>query len=828
MAGPFKQLLDTVGIEFSLYKSGTNFTEFVREKLAFLSPDSVRILGQGTAELFLQQNYTGPQLDPQLLFIPGEGLDSLDYQQGFIAELTVDSEIPYQHVDCPHLLLISLVSFRWLNSSPSLSASVIESDKPHQNDALWLARVAMIHQSLLLNASQSLHDEVFAMMSKAGKSIAATGSAFMAAEYALELARADIEYSYDKRAKSAIDIAKAATKLKILVTGSKSVRTKFQTRQIASLVVLAKSDQGLLFERDLNSEFTFPTSLKLDSDLLLETPKFEVSEMTAVHSSDTETKENEELASENPNEPSALANIDSALLILLEQQLRSSSPSGDAIINEQLQAYISRILACPIGTVNWTIYSRALWERSVLESKSSKTVERGTLQLASLVDELGDKQAAIGGAPVSDRLKYIHVLPLLPRWHMDIQLAEQYLSLGMVKSAQEIYARLRMPIESALCTAAGGDEHKVQAEQMLREYIADAQLRSAPDLARAWSCLGDVTQRPEYWEKAWDIGKYAVAKRSLGEYCFKNSKPREAIGHLAEALTKNPLNRNAWFLYGCAGLECEEFNIAAEGFTRCVGMDREDAKAWANLSTALMHLSTAEIPKDKEALNALNEACRLNPDDWRLWSNLVVVSAKLNEWQICLRATIKIIELRSAKIGEDSLDIGILRMLAQLLVADTFAASETEVDGTNSSKRYTAFESQALTLFTVTLPKLVTRTPELWGLVAKVELWRKRPWAALEAYEKEARLSLSLYEADETSESKWTAAIDTAEMLVDAYTNLGDLKGRHGTDDDVVCRDWRYRARSWIRSVMSKGRHIWAEDSNTWDRLLRIRDDIPR
>ncbi|KAK9330956.1 hypothetical protein V1520DRAFT_339302 [Lipomyces starkeyi] len=814
------------------------FTKVVSDASAKATASRDQLLEFAVSSLnaFLQQNYTGPPLNFDAYSIFAEAVEDEDiFASKCIAELEIDSEEAYPHAEVPHLLILALALLNYLSSTASDRAV-----------SKWLARALMVHQSLLSAPASTLHDQIFSSLAASIPS-PSSASSHVTAEYFLELARASVYYSYDSRAVQALKDAQEASGLEYKVTGIQAVRTKFQRREFANLVVLARSNpdhvngntQVAVNEEEVMS--VLPAALPLNSDSLLEAPKFLNGDETMNEFDKSDDFNGNEavpssLAEEDPNSPSVLADIDSCILLLTQYRIQSVSPSNSSLTTEQVLAYINRVILSSTGTsnspnvpgkVNWTIFSRALWERSILESNSAKTVERGTLQLASLVDELGVASGSTAMVhtdavvtPVEERLKYIHVLPLLPRWRMDLALASQYLALGMLRSAQEIYERLNLPIENALCTAAAGNPK--EAIEILETYLQAPHV----DTPRAWSVLGDITQKPEYWERAWEEGKYAAAKRSLGEHFFKAGKADQCIVHLADALKQNPLNRQAWFLYGCAGLETQQYELAAEGFTRCVSMDRDDAKAWSNLATALLHMGQqpgAENLKSKESLSALAEACRLNPDDWRLWSNLIIVAAKLENWATCLRGSVRLVEILGDKEGEGALDLGVMRVLVQALVSDAFSGG---VSDDNSEKKQSFFERQAIKLFTVTVPRLVTRTPELWMLTAKVEQWRKRPWAALDAYEKMFRLAVAEFESDETSKAKWTAAVDASSMLVDAYTNLGNLPGRvsGGDESQVVCKDWKWRAKVTVRLLMSKGKRIW-DDSEAWHRLVGMRDD---
>ncbi|KAK9453893.1 hypothetical protein V1511DRAFT_503511 [Dipodascopsis uninucleata] len=829
------------------------------------SKDRDELLNVAVSSLnsFLQHNFTGPPLNSNVLdtLINNGRIDSKVFAYGCIEELSIDSEGAYPHTEFPFLLIVCERILEYLISIYGDDKKFISQSK------LWLARSSMVHQSLLRNPSNSLHDRIFECFAACVPSDDISKSE--RAEYFLELARANIFYSYDSEAKKAIEDGQKLSGLHLMLTGIKAKRTKFQQRDIAGLVVLARSsdDDDIACSAPVDMadvKQALPQALPLNSDLLLEAPAYVAKDEPLAEDIDDE-KIPQALRTEDPNSPSILKDIDNCILLLTLTRIKENSPSNSPLVVEQLQAYVTRIVRSATGSsstakeqkINWTIFSRALWDRSLLESKSAKTVERGTLQLASLVDELGAKTTGTaivrntdeeGIATAAERLRYIHVLPLMPKWHMNLTLADQWVSLGMIKSAQEIYEQLDLPIENALCMAMA--ESRDEAVKVLKDYVK----KEPVDIARALSVLGDITQEPEYWYESWEKGRYAGAKRSLGEYYFKKGQAEDSIIHLSDSLKINPLNRNAWFLYGCAGLESQQYELAAEGFTRCISMEKDDAKAWANLATALLHLNQQQTEsqtleddeeggiedfrssdrqtrrdRSKEALSALTEACRLNPTDWRLWNNLIVISAKLENWSTALRATMKLIEIRGPKEGECAIDIGVLKMLAQILVSDIYGTSKDDLSNGADSTKYSFFERQAVSLFTETLPKLITRTPELWELVAKVELWRKRPWNALDAYEKQFRLSLTTFESDETNEVLWKQAVNCCDMLIDAYINFGQLPGKYagegGDENSVVCKDWKWKARNSIRSIMAKGRKIWL-DSPGWNKLLDLQEEL--
>ena len=58
-------------------------------------------------------------------------------------------------------------------------------------------------------------------------------------------------------------------------------------------------------------------------------------------------------------------------------------------------------------------------------------------------------------------------------------------------------------------------------------------------------------------------------------------------------------------------------------------------------------------------------------------------------------------------------------------------------------------------------------------------------------------------------------------FVVDAYETLGPRERTEGLaagSGELVAKDWKFKARSAIRSVMGKGKEAW-EDSKSWELL---------
>ncbi|CAN6600891.1 essential for maintenance of the cell wall protein 1 [Trichomonascus vanleenenianus] len=752
---------------------------------------------------YIQANVTGPALtfDPFKVILPNAEKD-----QFLLPELEKDGETPFSLMSYPHLLVFALILLKELSGK----------EGPLQPFAKWwYARALVIHQSILSGESASIYEEIFSYLSLAtvnaivGSDVNSEESKQLFLRYKLEAARAKILYGYEHKADPDLETAQKLSGFEWVLTGLRGKRTKFQQTSTSQLIVIAKSKEDKTVDTPEEVDEAVPSAMQLNSDLLLEKTDF---------SEDGESQIPEELRGVDPNNQPALQDIDVANLLLREAKIRQSTPLKNVLVEEELTAMVNRIINSPPSTVNWCLFSRALWDRSVLEAYSVKHAERGTLQIQSLVEELGqanvsrylpqsDVEQKHGN--VSRRMAFIHQLLPLPKWQMDVKLAERYMEFGALKSALEVYERLEMPNEISLCYAAVGDE--TTAKKVINEH-----LEKHPKDSRAWSILGDITNDPQYWEKAWEIGRYAPAKRSLGNYYFSPPKGVErnldlVIKHLNDSLHVNPLHAHAWFMYGVAGLQTGQWELAAEAFTRCVAIDEDDPKAWSNLSTALLKLN-----KKKEAFNALKQAVKGSQDtrDWRIWTNFITVAADLNEWNDVLRGVNIIIDIRGKKDGEAAIDIDMVERLVQLVVGTEYKVDE------EGNANLDHFQKSVMKLVTVTIPALITSDCRLWKLVARVYVWQKKPWAALESYEKGYRIIIQHVEVDEKT---WNEAVDFCGDLIDAYINFGPQEGR--IEGSVVCPDWKFKARTTVRSLMGKGKTLW-EGTNGWEKLQQIKEEV--
>ncbi|SCU96241.1 LAME_0F15478g1_1 [Lachancea meyersii CBS 8951] len=824
-------------------------------------PNLALLLAIALLQSFIQSNFTGPaaaQSGSDVLACIDEQKDNL--HRFSISLLSVLGQSAYGLCDDAIYLVMSLILLEQISQQPSLfgadfqETAVVEIS-PSETPAIvacahwWRARAIMVQMSLLpeptgphpIVASSVFNsiDLVYAITKEIPPHLKAGLEKELGLSFYLENVKCSLAANTEHLCLPSLTKAQKLTEFQFVLTGARAKRTKYQNEFRSGLIIMA---QSLQTASDLSDELPngAPESLALESDHLLERPIFESignepldEQIVKRPKKDQEYGLDEErllpiavrqedipvvLRELDPNDQPPLSDDDNVQLLLRMQVIRQTSPAQNSMVEQELGAIVNRVLY-QSGQKNWTVFSRALWERSLVETTKAKTIERGLLQMQSLVEELGLKiKSRMLPQDSSDdqtnnieRLKYVHKLPFVPRWAMDAKLAEKYMSLGVLKSAVEIYERLSMVCEAALCHAAVGDEKT--AEKILIERIEEN-----PNDARALSILGDIRQDPNLWLKSWEIGKHVNAKNSLARYYYNpptssglKKDTAACLKHLNESLRLYPLAFDTWYFYGCVALECGQMDIAAEAFTRCVSLDATHSISWSNLSAAFM-----EQGKLKEAHSCLSKAISSDsPNNWRIWDNYMLVSMKLNLWPDVLMACRKLVEVRKDKMGEFSIDMPVVEKLVELLVTSDFPVDE--------SQRLTHFQSSCMEFICDTLPSVVTTNSKCWKQVAKVEMWRKKPWASLECYEKEYR-AMSHNPDLEFDERVWNDTVEACDDLIAAYESLGEMEGKHGPGS-LVCKDWKYKARSTIKSLMSRGRNNW-QDSEGWEKLVELRNNL--
>jgi tetratricopeptide (TPR) repeat protein len=851
-------------------------------------------VGYAALLAFLQSNVTGPPLpfnSATTVFSEDVASDPKvvrTTRKSLLSGLALDGIAAYRLTPNIELLCLADAIF----TSPAILKNV--------KVARWAKiRVNFMHQRLLSEVSSTLQDMIYEDLAIVAEELEAAkkipGFDEQAeGEFLLERSTIHTHHGLDSFAREDIQNATKNRGFKFALTGLLGKRTKFQQKETSQLVVLAKSKVSPSSEPSAEkaepstkpddapndpSTVTAPDKLDLNDDTLLESISFtKKSEIpTDIQAISDVPQELQEL---DPSDQPKLQPLDSSILLSIASSIKNTSPEN-GLTREETIPYATRVLEG--GSSNWQVYTQALLVRSRIEGYRSRTVERGLLQLQALVDqviadtanaesttETQDGDAAANtflpkakeseSAPATERLQYIFQLASPTRWDLEAELASRWVSLGGLRSALDIYQRLEMWAEAALCWAATEREDK--ARSVVRRQLFHATNGSSDEddpaedekwegarrdpapleAPRLYCILGDIDSSPEMWEKAWEVSnnRYARAQRSLGRhYIAANDFIKAALAY-SKALTVDKLNQPAWFAFGCTLLELSQFERAVEAFTRCVQLDESDAESWSNLGAALMktdpEVKLAAIkqnagekptlddeeeevraPSDPskelravaheiraDALIALKRAATLKHDSFRIWDNVLTVAASLlpPDYATMLAAQKRIVDLRGKTEGEGCLDVAVL----QVLVAHLIATNDSyDPSAPGLSRMIVRFIDEMVV-------PLITSSAPLWQLVSKLALWRHKPTAALEAEEKAWRAVTSQPGWESESEKRWDAVVDATARLCDSYESFGPMTRTDGLGaGELVAKDWKFKARSAVRGIMNKGRECWGE-----------------
>lgn len=872
-------------------------------------------LATGAFNSFLQANVTGPPLSynpadgilPRSLF-EGTNTTSERLQKRLLSGLSADGGAVYHLVS--HVELFCLAK------------CILNHTAVAQNLPLRLARlrVNFWHQRLLTDTSSSLQETIYKDLQLIEDDLPSESATdgITPAQFLLERATIHIHHGFDQKARADIEQAAQKRSFKFELTGRLGKRTKYQEKELSQLVVLAKSadenDEAVRLGESVDTATTdsshsqmaevAPRRLNLDDDTLLESIAFTRAAASAPRAQQ-DGQLHSSLENLDPANQPLLQPLDAIILLATASSITNTSPT-DGLTREETLPYAERVISG--GSSNWQVYTQALLVRSRIEGYRSRTIERGVLQLQAVVDQVvaetstfeaskGDAASATvhsttflpqskssKTASASERLRYIHQLASPPRWKLESELADRWVSLGGLRTALEIYERLQMWAEVALCWAANDREDKARkiirrqlynsvittsTNKLLEDNedndVGDYRIERDPlpaDAPRLFCILGDLETSTATYERAWEISnqRYARAQRSLGKYYSINGEPERAGTAYARSLKVNPQNHAIWFALGCIRLQQEDWISAVNAFGRAVQIEDTDAESWSNLAVASLKLApdvslgdpnTSNLKKDqshitaeleledgvdsskipttdpqkhvREAFVALKRAAALKRESFRIWQNLLSVSVRLSPppYTELIIAQSRLIELLGYVEGERCVDVGIVQALvAHLITAYPQTTenirTEPQRDSNFSRSKSLSYERMVIDLVQKKITPLITSSRGLWLITAKLSLYLQHPSATLSAYEKAWRVTLNQpgwESGTEEARNAWKEVADSTVDLLDGYESLGERTKEAGMSaGELVAKDWRFKARSAVRSVLARAKAGWEGD----------------
>lgn len=686
------------------------------------------ITGLAAFNAFLQTNVTGPSVDFGDAFQSSEW-NADELREKCLKSLDVDGVSVYQYI--PRVELFCLARYIFTTVFPRRSWVKTW-------DCKWMRiRINAYHQRLLsghsmngrMSDSTVLQDLIEQDLKDLEKEVFEEGSHYgtdAKVMFLLEKAQIYIMEGLDLKARENVKKATEVSGFEHALSGALGKRTKFQQNDISQLVVYAKSredttngetgessetpkESGLPSDEAEEQSMNIPQALDLNDDTLLESIEFAKTSSDQVESSSLPAV----LASMKPDGQPQLRPLDQ-IALLTEATLKDTLSPLDKLNSEEILPYAVRVLSDK--PTNWQIYTQALLVRSRIEAHRSRTRERSVLQLQVIVDQIiadtqepirsGDanvvpqiqvtsflpRAKASESAPVTERLRYVNQLNTPTRWEIETELAFAWSNAGSLISALEIFKRLKMWAEAALCYHSVHQEDK--ARQIVRrqlyysskgpkmdKYDVDAEavvkeewngeIRSPPPphAPRLWCILGDLDQDPACWERAWTISKnrYARAQRTLGDYYTRQNDLSAAREAYLASVVVNRQNNDTWSRLGDIDLKTGNWDGAIIAFQQSIMIDDTDAKTYSNLGSALLskhdelvslkkilkrEQASTDIPDDQEidvdslkldkgdtsnnpkeilrhSLLSYKRGASIAHDNWKIWDNVITIATRM-------------------------------------------------------------------------------------------------------------------------------------------------------------------------------------------------------
>ncbi|KAG8218947.1 hypothetical protein J3R82DRAFT_4658 [Butyriboletus roseoflavus] len=765
------------------------------------------ILGVACLHAFVQANWTGPDLNikPSDVVVPPKHPLSISdplLNSKAVAELAYGGEPAYHLAQSAAFLRFAQIIF----SAPRAQLNY--------TTPWWRLRVSIIHEQLLDEAVPLPSDMLGCLMPLMERT---SSDPDLAGRLQLEQGLLEHLFSHDKSAAEHFVRAARATGLQYELTGALGKRTKFQQNALSQLVLLAESRKR---DGDVRERSSADVDINTSAGPL--------------NGSRSRNGGSEETMSIKPCVPETLPLNDDTLLE--QTEFTSSNPSTTALLS-----HLDPSSQPPLHPLDQCI----LLSLCLICPPPIRSSRKGLL--------------------------YFHSIPLPSKWEMERELALRYLSIGVVKSALEIFERLEMWEEVVKCWQSM--ERRDQAITIVRDLLqgrkeeADSVISKGKDIssarrttldsareAKLWCLLGDL--EPEHavahYERAWRLSRETSgrAMRSLGGYYFARGEFPSAVRCLLRAVAINPLLSRPWFILGCAYMRVENWEGARDAFSRCVAIDDEDAESWNNLATVYLRLDEArkgvseegdDVPKGRDvsgitvslsnktlAFRALKQGLKHRYENWRMWSNYMIVAVDVGELSEACRAQARIVEERAAKIGVECVDEQVLARLVDAVTRSPVdpvpAAGDSGLDAVQIREQPDAVTDpnggrgllrRVLDLFERTiLPRL--SSPGILHAYARLLTWQTRWEDALKAHLDGYRCGTAgTFEKGDTDVEKWREAVREVEDMVDVLRNFGSR---------VQGLNWRHQGRSIVRTFVGRSKDF--EDEPEWSRLLEIQNEL--
>ncbi|KAF9112530.1 hypothetical protein BGX27_003209 [Mortierella sp. AM989] len=765
----------------------------------------VLFVGISALYAFVQAGWTGPDLGFEAIDVLPTQVKpkAKDFDKQAIDKLAAGGETTY-HLS-PQILLLHIARILLVDNQ-----DVLKKDSEVAKTVPWWAlRTLFLQQRTLEGPTGLLQNEMLALADQIENTLTEEIKVENGALETIDKKEAQTRfwiekglilhwYTEDTKAYEIFQKAQSVSGFRFKVTGALGKRTKFQQFDTSQLVVVAESSGDMASSRPSaykSNAGSGPKNLEHNDDTVLE--KIQFSDIT-----EEERAKLGELELDPSKKIEDLHPIDHALLLAFCLNIKNTNPAHGLTV-EQMFPFVTRVLETPN---NWTVYTMALLLRSRLESDKSRTVERGALQLQALVDQTKIEDET---STTRERMHHFFSVLLPSKWELEKELAEQYMALGVVRSALDIFERMELWEDVIACHQFLDQPDKAKA--LCREL-----LEKNPTHAKLLCIIGDLDQDPEKYKEAWEVSghRFARAQRSLGAYYYKRHEYALAKDCYQLALKINPLFENSWFILGCIGMQLEDFDVAVAAFTKVVSIDQGNGEAWNNL--AAIHMRHND---NLDAQHALRQALKEKRESWKIWSNYMYCSLDVGDFTEAIRAMGTVVELRWKQKKDDEKDD-----IVDIVILDRIVQGLTR-DLKDLFSRRVAFQEQRIEELLLGITNRIANDPRIWRICGKFYFWKKDFPECLECQLKAYR-SVIHNPKIETDQADFEKAVEAAIEMVDWYRNLGPLsyKDEQG-QEQLVAKDWAYRSKQMIKSLMARTKNSF-EDVDAFQKLRDTMEDL--
>lgn len=559
---------------------------------------AVLLIGVSALKLFIQCNWTGPAISVANEIFPHS--ESEECHRACLKALEISGEPSYHLIEQPAFLIISKAALVLCREALQSCWTV----------DWWAWRCTYIHQLIMLDRSHELYNEICQRITDVESKLPSKGDGDEQKKLTMVFCtEAAVSYAYYfevKNSRSYLEKAKHVSNLEFRLTGALGKRTYHQENELPQLLLdVRHKDDGYDINAPLLTEpNNFPRNVPLRDDTVMNDVKFSSEASTEV-----------------------LLTAEDSSLLLAVCILSKSISAPDALRDEEIMAYVERMLSMPTA---WSVQFSALFQRCLLECKSTRRVERSMSQLQSLVDAVKSSEPNVA---VRQVLFFGVVMPSI--WEVEKQLGNLFFALGATKSALDIFIKYELWDDTVNCYNKIG--RRDRAEKVIMKLL------EKEETAHLYCLLGDATQDPEHYVKAWELSGHssARAQRSLGLFYYNKKEFQEAIPYLQKSAELNAIQLNVWFALGYSAMQVENYALSVKAYKRVATLDPESLEAWNNMASAYIHMG--DKPK---AWRVLQEALKCSYDNWRVWENYLLVCMDVGAFDECINSWHRLIDIK--------------------------------------------------------------------------------------------------------------------------------------------------------------------------------------